>query len=75
MSTVEEIEAAIAGLPRDQFFRLLTWIRGRFEDEWDRQIEEDVKAGRLERFAQEAIAEYRAGHTTAFPPHEEPGDQ
>ena len=33
MSTVEEIEAAIERLPRDQFFRLLTWLRSRFEDE------------------------------------------
>ena len=63
MSTVEEIEAAIDGLPRDQFFRLLTWIKSRFENEWDRQIEEDVKAGRLDQFAREALAEYHAGRT------------
>ena len=75
MSTVEEIEAAIEGLPRDQFLRLLTWVRGRLEDEWDRQIEEDVKAGRLDKFAQEALAEYRAGRSTAFPPDDLPSDQ
>ena len=68
MSTVEEIEAAIEGLPRDEFFRLVDWLRDRFEDEWDRQIEEDAKAGRLDAFASEALAEYRAGSTKAFPP-------
>ena len=75
MSTVEEIEAAIERLPRDQFFRLLAWLRGRFEDEWDRQIEEDVKAGLLDQFAREALAEYRAGETRPFPPYEEPSEQ
>ena len=75
MSAIEEIEAAIERLPRDQFFRLLTWLRGRFEDEWDREIEADVKAGKLDQFAREALAEYRAGQTTPFPPDEQPSDR
>ena len=68
MGTVEEIEAAIESLPRDDFYRLLSWIKNRFEDEWDRQIEEDAKAGRLDKLAREALAEYHAGKTTPFPP-------
>jgi hypothetical protein len=38
------------------------------DDGWDRQIEEDAKAGKLDRFAEEALDEYRAGRTTPFPP-------
>ena len=68
MSTVEQIEAAIQKLPREEFFRLRDWMRDRFDDEWDKQIEEDVRSGRLDRVAQEALAEYRAGKTTPFPP-------
>jgi len=75
MGTVEEIEAAIERLPRDQFFRLVSWLRDRFADEWDGEIEGDVKAGRLDGFAREAIAEYRAGQTTPFPPDEKSSDQ
>ena len=67
MSTVEQIEAAIQKLPREEFFRLRDWMRDRFDDEWDKQIEEDVRSGRLDRVAQEALAEYRAGKTTPFP--------
>jgi hypothetical protein len=66
MCTVDDIEAAIERLPRDQFFQLLAWLRGRFADEWDRQIEDDLKAGRLDEFAREALAEYRAGKTMTF---------
>jgi hypothetical protein len=71
MRTVEEIEAAIEQLPRDQFFRLRDWMTSRFEEQWDKQIEEDIKAGRLDHLAQEALAEFHAGLTTPFPPDEE----
>jgi len=30
-----------------------------FQDAWDRQIEADIKAGRLDRLAEEALAERR----------------
>ena len=75
MSTVDEIEAAIRKLPRDQFFRLHEWMKKTFEDQWDRQIREDIAGGRLDHLAEEALEEYRAGRTTAFPPDEKPGQQ
>jgi len=70
MSTLEQIEAAIESLPREEFFRLHEWIRDRFDDEWDKQIEEDVRSGRLHSVTQEALAEYRAGRSKPFPPDE-----
>ncbi|MCE0521675.1 MAG: hypothetical protein LV480_02050 [Methylacidiphilales bacterium] len=70
MSTVEQIEAAIQKLPRNDFFRLHEWMRDRFDDEWDKQIEENARSGRLDAVAQEALAEYRAGKSTPFPPDE-----
>ena len=75
MSTVEQIEAAIGELPRDQLFRLIAWLKGRFENEWDRQIEDDVEAGRLDHLAREALSDYRAGRTRPFPPDEESSNQ
>ena len=71
MSSVEEIEAAITSLPRDEFFRLHEWVHKRFEDAWDRQISDDVEAGRLAELAQAAIAEHRAGRSTPFPTDEQ----
>ena len=68
MSTVDEIEAAIEKLPRKEFFRLRDWIQSRFEDQWDSQVREDAKEGRLDHLAEEALAEYRDGRTTPFPP-------
>ena len=34
------------------------------EDEWDRQIEKDAKAGRLDELAERARKQARAGRTT-----------
>lgn len=49
MSTVEEIEAAIARLPKDEFWSLTDRLIARREKEWDVQIEADARAGRLDR--------------------------
>ncbi len=70
MSTVEQIEAAIEKLPPDDFLRLHEWIRTRFDDAWDKQIETDALSGRLDPLAEAALAEHRAGGSTAFPPDE-----
>lgn len=33
---------------------------------WDRQLEQDVKAGRLDALGREALREHRAGRTTTL---------
>jgi len=70
MSTVQEIERAIEQLPREEAFLLADWISSRISKEWDQEIEEDIKAGRLDQLAQEAVSEYRAGRTSPYPNRE-----
>ena len=67
MSTVLEIEKAIEKLPSQELFELTHWISSRFSDAWDRQIEEDICAGRLDDLAAEALEEHRAGGSQDFP--------
>lgn len=38
-----------------------------FDDEWDRQIEADAKAGRLDPLIEEAIREHRDGKSQPLP--------
>jgi hypothetical protein len=33
---------------------------------WDQELERDVAAGRLDKFADEALAEFERGETTEF---------
>jgi hypothetical protein len=61
MSTVEEITAAIAALPREQVAQIRTWLDERAEAEWDAQIEQDEREGRLNPLAERALAEHKAG--------------
>jgi hypothetical protein len=67
MSTVLEIEKAIEKLPNQELFELTHWISSRFSEAWDRQIEEDICAGRLDDLAAEALAEHRAGGSKELP--------
>jgi hypothetical protein len=61
MSTVEEIEQAIRALEPNDFAALRDWFAAFDADLWDRQLEEDVAAGRLNRFAEEALHDLRDG--------------
>jgi hypothetical protein len=56
MSTVTEIIEAVKRLDEHQkgeFLQKLADVD--FDDAWDRQIEADAKAGKLDRFWQEAL--------------------
>jgi hypothetical protein len=48
-------------LNRDELLAFRRWFREYDSDEWDRQIEGDVRAGKLDKLAEEALAEHRAG--------------
>ena len=64
MSSVAEIIDAVKDLSETQkgeFLERLAEID--FEDAWDRQIEADAKAGRLDRLWQRAVEDIEAGRT------------
>jgi len=68
MSTLAEIEAAIARLPRKELWELKERLDRCCETDWDAQIEEDARpGGPLDRLAQEALAEFKAGRCKPLP--------
>ena len=75
MSTVAEIQEAITKLPEREQKALARWFAEIRADAWDAQIEQDIESGRLEHLAEEALEEFGAGRTNAFPPNEEPGNR
>ncbi|MEI9892728.1 MAG: hypothetical protein WDN28_02130 [Chthoniobacter sp.] len=50
MSTVKQIEAAIAKLRPEEFRALLHRLNEREAVAWDQQIEDDAQSGKLDRF-------------------------
>jgi hypothetical protein len=67
MSTAEEIAQAVQKLPPDQFAAFREWFEEFAAEAWDRQIEDDARAGRLDRLADEALRDLDEGRTTEAP--------
>ena len=63
MARVEELANEVQQLNRDELAAFRDWFRKYDSDEWDKEIEEDILAGRLDKLANEAIAEHKAGRT------------
>ena len=59
--SVTEIEAAITNLSTNDLAELSKWFRDYQEKLWDKQIEDDLEAGRLDAVLSEVDAEYEAG--------------
>ncbi|MCY4529714.1 MAG: hypothetical protein OXD46_11870 [Chloroflexi bacterium] len=54
MSTLAEIQQAIISIPKSDYAQLIRWLREYDWEEWDREIEEDVRVGKLDALAAEA---------------------
>jgi hypothetical protein len=64
MTTIEEIERAVERLEGDDFARFRDWFARLEADRFDRAIEADIEAGRLDKLLEEALADLKAGRTT-----------
>jgi hypothetical protein len=58
---VKQIEVAILGLPAEDLTELMAWFREYCAQVWDKQIAEDLEAGRLDDLLSEVDKEYEAG--------------
>jgi predicted HAD superfamily phosphohydrolase YqeG len=67
MSTVQEIETAIQKLKPQEIHEVADWLQELREELWDRQIDADAKAGRLDKMMEEAKQDYLAGRCKPLP--------
>ena len=61
MSTVSENESAIEQLPPGEKWNLIHRLRDALWQDWDKQIEADAAAGRLDQLVHEAVTDIAAG--------------
>jgi len=61
MTTIERLEEQVKSLSEDDLTEFRRWFHEWDNDEWDRQIERDATAGKLDALASAALAEYEAG--------------
>jgi hypothetical protein len=63
MTTTEDIEKAIEQLDPRELARFRAWFDMFDADRFDAAIEQDVRAGKLDALAEEALAAHRAGQS------------
>jgi hypothetical protein len=61
MTEISEIQRAILSLPESDYTKLREWLAEIDWERWDREIEADSKAGRLDFLAAEADEAKKSG--------------
>ena len=64
MSKVEAVEREVQSLSSAELAAFRQWFHEFDAASWDRQIEEDVRAGKLDRLADAALQALKAGKYT-----------
>jgi hypothetical protein len=64
MSKVEKIEQEVQALSPAELAEFRAWFLAYEWAAWDRQLERDVQAGRLDDLAEKALRDHAAGQTT-----------
>lgn len=59
--SVHELESAVANLPPADLEVFARWFENYLADAWDRRIEDDIRAGRLDEAGRRADADFEAG--------------
>ena len=64
MTKLEKLERAILALTEEDQAKFRQWYAEHDARLFDQEFERDVKAGKLDALAEEALAEHRAGGST-----------
>ncbi len=64
MSRVEELEGQIKALSPREFQELRAWLAEHDAEIWDRQLQADVQAGRLDAIADRALKDFVENRST-----------
>ena len=59
--TATELELAIQKLSPQELSDFTAWFEQYISDQWDKRIEHDIEAGRLDHLARKADADFEAG--------------
>ena len=66
MTTVVELQEAILGLSEAEYTELRHWLRDQDWELWEREFDEDVRAGKLDALAADALSARAKGDLKAL---------
>ena len=64
MITAQEVEQAVARLPKPELDKFRSWFEEFDAEAWDRQFEEDAESRKLDRLAEQALRDLQEGRCT-----------
>jgi hypothetical protein len=64
MTRIQKLEQEVRKLAPVELAAFREWFRDYDSDQWDSQIDEDALTGKLDRLAQKALADHKAGKTS-----------
>jgi len=59
--SIQELKQAVTQLPPKDLVRFREWFEEFDAQVWDRQFASDAKTGKLDKIAEQALNDYRAG--------------
>jgi hypothetical protein len=59
--SLDELQTAVTHLPGEELAAFARWFEEYLADAWDRRIEADIEAGRLDEAGRRADADFEAG--------------
>jgi hypothetical protein len=62
--SVEDLESAVSHLSAAELARFREWFEEFAADQWDREIEADIAAGRFDASGKQADQDFEAGRCT-----------
>ena len=62
--SIQELETAVTQLSKEDLAAFWRWFEDYVADEWDRQIEADILAGRFAAAGKRAKSDYESGRCT-----------
>ena len=66
MMKVTELQRAILDLFEDEYAELVRWLRDQDWERWEQEFDRDVRAGRLDALADEALEAKAKGQLEAL---------
>jgi hypothetical protein len=63
MTDIQTLKMAVAKLPVSELQQFSEWFDEFISEQWDKKIEKDIFAGRLDALGEQAEAEFIAGRT------------
>jgi len=64
MTRIQAIQNEVEKLTPEELSAFRAWLAEYEAELWDQQIERDIRAGKLDALAAEALEEYERGETT-----------